>query len=134
MRKLGQHAFAAKALRCIARMAIRMNGEAGVLEMEDAKSAFLALGMAGEVCRSTIAVMQELHRMNPKADLTFYAQEIQFEARSLGVLSISLAAIRRLQEVIRTREVTEEILEETWEVFGRLTFFGAMSGVATVRN
>jgi tetratricopeptide (TPR) repeat protein len=131
-RRQSKPALEARALRCAARMTIRLKGEAGLDQMDVAKRAFLVLGLAGEVCRSSIASIEELREQN--VDLLEHCRELEREAYELGVLSTVRVAVERLSEAAREGEVTDDLLTQAWEAFGRKSTLGAISGVELVRN
>jgi tetratricopeptide (TPR) repeat protein len=131
-RRQSKPALEARALRCAARMTIRLKGEAGLDQMDVAKRAFLALGLAGEVCRSAIASIEELREQ--ATNLLEHCHQLEREALELGVLSPARDAIDRLSEAAKHGQVTDELLTEAWEAFGRKSTLGAISGVELVRN
>jgi tetratricopeptide (TPR) repeat protein len=133
-RHQGQLILEAKALRCVARMSIRIHGEAAIPEMDRAKHLYLAFDRGGEVCRSTIAVIEELLEREASMDLTPYCRQLRDEAFALGILPIAHKVLCRLNEAARLGRVTMDMLDETWEAFGPLVTHSTVSGLATVQN
>lgn len=130
----GASAPEAQALRCAARMAVRMHGASEAREMETAKALFLALDLAGEVCRCTLAVIQELIGSDPQMNVGHYCEQIEEEASSLGVLSAVRDSIERLKKAAADGHVTQEILAATWDAFGPSYSMPAVSDMTIVRN
>ncbi|MGZ5446084.1 MAG: tetratricopeptide repeat protein [Thermoanaerobaculia bacterium] len=133
-KKRGVVVLEAKTLRCAARMAIRMRGDAAVVTMDPAKDLFLTLGAAGEVCRSTVAIIDELLLRDPETDVRSYSHLLAEEAVALGVISLALPAVDSLHAAAESRHVTAELLQETWDAFGPTCALPAISAVATVNN
>ncbi len=133
-RKSGVVVLEARALRCAARMAIRMRGEAAIVTMDPPKDLFLTLGAAGEVCRSTVAIIDELLLRDPETDVRPYSSLLAEEAVELGVISLVLPAVDCLHAAAESSRVTAELLQETWDAFGPSCAFPAISAVATVMN
>ena len=130
----GLPALEAKALRCVARTAIRIHGEASTPEMEKARDVFLGLGAAGEVCRCTVAIMEELVLRDPRADVRVHIVALEEEAAALGVLSRVSSEITLLEKAASTGEVDTQILDAAWDAFGPTSGLPAMSAVETVLN
>jgi tetratricopeptide (TPR) repeat protein len=129
--RIGSPSLEAVSLRCLARMSIRMNGEAGIADMDVAKMAFLGTETGGEVCRSTLAIMEELLFHDPLSDLNGHYRLLESEALELGVLNVGDGAIYRLKEAIQVRRVTKEALADAWEAFGPMA---GISALAMVHN
>jgi tetratricopeptide (TPR) repeat protein len=127
-------AMEAKSLRGAARMTIQLEGAPGIAEMERVKELFLALGMAGEVCRSTVAVMQELLRRDPASNLGPLFRQLEEEITSLGLVPVAAEAMKLFAEALRTERVTDQILLDAWDVFGPTYALPAISAMTTVRH
>ncbi|MGZ5431784.1 MAG: hypothetical protein ACXW4P_21930 [Thermoanaerobaculia bacterium] len=121
-----------KSLRFAARMMIRTRGDSAVCAMDTAKDIFLALGAAGEVCRSTLAIIEELLLRDASSDVRGYVHQLQDEATALGV-SRTLNAVESLKAAING-DVNLEILDEIWDAFGPTSGLPAVSATSTVEN
>lgn len=132
-RAIGNAVLEARAARCAVRATIRMHGTEAVSEMDFVKNLFLAVGAAGEVCRSTIAIMQELL---PDAGTDFrpYCVQIEEDARALGILAPAAETIHRLSAAAQNNTVTDHLLQEAWDAFGRSWAISDISGAMTVRH
>lgn len=115
-------------------MAIRIQGEPGVAQMERPKEMFLQLGAAGEVCRSTVAIMEELVLRDPGSDIRAYVGQLEEEAAAMGVLQLAHDAIALLKEVMAAGTVDAEILDRVWDAFGPTSGMPAISAVETLQN
>ena len=102
--------------------------------MDKPKNMFLSLGAAGEVCRSTVAIIDELLCRDAETDVRLYSRLLEEEAAELGVMSFAAPAVQSLNHAAKGRHVTAELLQEVWDAFGRSCAFPAISAVATVEN
>jgi len=123
-----------RSLRNAARMAIRLHGEMAVIEMEPAKQMFLKLGFAGEVCRSTLAVIEELLHQDRTARVAGFCAQFEDEVASLGLLSQAGNALRRLKEALDNGQVDHQLLTNIWDAFGQTYGLDNLSAMGTVRN
>jgi tetratricopeptide (TPR) repeat protein len=132
-RACGSAADEAVALRCVARLSIRMHGTSRICEMDAVKNRFLELDLAGEVCRCTIAIMEELIRRDPTSNLAGLGRELDEEMLTLGVTPMT-SAINSLHESVHANCVTDEVLREAWDAFGPSQAFTTISAITTQRN
>ena len=124
----------ARALRCVARNSIRIHGVSAVSQMDRPKTLFLGMGAAGEVCRSTLAIMQELLLRDPESDISPYISQLQEEALTLGVEAEARSAVSCLNAAARKGQVNAQVLQKAWDAFGPTCEFSAISAVAMVSN
>ena len=134
LHRLGLTVLEARALRCAARMSIRMYGEAAIAEMEAPRNTFLALGLAGEACRTTLAIIEELVLHDRRANLAPLVRQLEEEIASLGLSTAAAGAMRRLREAVRDNRLSDEILDETWNAFGPTYGLNTVSAMEMVRN
>jgi tetratricopeptide (TPR) repeat protein len=133
-RRLGSTILEAKSLRCVARMSIRMKGESVILEMDPSKDLFVSLNAAGEACRSTVAIIQELIGRDSATDIRPYCKLLEEEGRTFGVLLPVRCIIDRLYAAAVDRTITDEFLQEVWDAFGPTHVQTCISAVATVEQ
>ncbi len=124
----------ARALRCVARTSIRIHGVSAAPQMDRPKTLFLGRGAAGEVCRSTLAIMQELLLRNPESDICPYIAQLEEEALTLGVEAEARSAVSCLNAAAREGQVNAQVLQKAWDAFGPTCEFSAISAVAMVAN
>ena len=132
--KAGLAAASGRSMRCAVRMAIRLYGEMAVLKMDMVKVTFLRLGLAGEVCRSTLGVIEELLRYDPSADVSPLCVQLEDEIVSLGLKPLAIDAIRLMADATRNRALDEQLLKRVWDVFGQTYGLDNLSAMSTVRN
>jgi len=130
----GSPALRARAMRCVARMSIRMHGPRSIVEMNRAKESFVLLGMAGEICRCTLAIMEELIRFDPTINLSTFRDQLREEIAFLGLMPAAAEAVTLLNRALDSGSVAEPDLQAIWNVFGPNYAASWVSGMETVRN